>query len=62
MTGRDRAPRFSVGGVEHPELTAADQAMLAFESGYWLRSGAKEQAIRDRFGCPQPATISNSTP
>ena len=31
-------------------LTPAEEAILAFEAGFWSRAGAKEQAIRDRFG------------
>jgi hypothetical protein len=31
-------------------LTAWQQAMLEFERQWWRAPGAKEQAIRDRFG------------
>jgi hypothetical protein len=32
-----------------PELTDRERDMLAFESRWWKRAGAKEQAIRDAF-------------
>jgi len=35
---------------EAPALSERDRAVLAFEKQYWKYSGAKEQAIRDRFG------------
>lgn len=31
-------------------LTRRDEEMLAFERQWWRYAGAKEQAIRDRFG------------
>jgi hypothetical protein len=31
-------------------LTDRDRAVLAFERQWWRHAGAKEQAIRDRFG------------
>ncbi len=31
-------------------LSDLDRSLLAFESQWWQRPGAKEQAIRDRFG------------
>ena len=33
-----------------PGLSERDRAVLTFEKQYWKYSGAKEQAIRDRFG------------
>ncbi len=32
------------------DLSDLDRSLLAFESQWWRRAGAKEQAIRDRFG------------
>ncbi len=34
------------------ELTRHEHEMLAFERQWWRRAGAKETAIRDRFGLP----------
>ena len=31
-------------------LSARERALLDFEKGHWRYSGAKEQAIRERFG------------
>ena len=36
--------------VGAPELTSRELAMLAFERQWWRAAGAKETAIRDRFG------------
>ena len=33
-------------------LTAREQEMLAFERQWWRRAGAKDTAIRARFGVP----------
>jgi hypothetical protein len=32
-------------------LTNLERDVLAFERGWWKHVGAKETAIRDRFGC-----------
>lgn len=32
-------------------LPARDRELLEFERGYWKHPGAKEGAIRERFGC-----------
>ncbi len=32
------------------DLPDLDRSLLAFESQWWKRPGAKDQAIRDRFG------------
>ncbi len=32
------------------DLSDLDRSLLAFESQWWQRPGAKEQAIRDLFG------------
>jgi hypothetical protein len=34
------------------ELTRREHDMLAFERQWWRRPGAKEMAIRERFGMP----------
>ncbi|OQO92749.1 DUF3263 domain-containing protein [Saccharomonospora piscinae] len=34
----------------HSELTQRELEVLAFERQWWKYAGAKEQAIRDRFG------------
>ena len=36
--------------VGAPGLTSRELAMLAFERQWWRAAGAKETAIRDRFG------------
>jgi len=36
--------------VEGLELSRREHEMLAFERQWWRRAGAKETAIRDRFG------------
>jgi hypothetical protein len=33
-----------------PELTDREKDVLAFERGWWKHAGAKDTAIRDRFG------------
>ncbi|NLU77286.1 DUF3263 domain-containing protein [Micromonospora sp. HNM0581] len=40
------------GGERHPAggLDERDREILAFERQWWRHAGAKEQAIRDRFG------------
>ena len=45
--GRSRPVSVQVGA---PGLTSREQAMLAFERQWWRAAGAKETAIRDRFG------------
>lgn len=32
-------------------LSDGDLELLRFEGAWWRQAGAKEQAIRDRFGC-----------
>jgi hypothetical protein len=39
-----------VEAVRPDGLSERDRAVLLFEKQYWKYSGAKEQAIRDRFG------------
>lgn len=41
-------PGSSAGGP--PGLTERERAVLAFEHQWWRTAGAKEQAVRDRFG------------
>ncbi|WP_062288484.1 DUF3263 domain-containing protein [Demequina phytophila] len=36
--------------VEQPALTERDADILAFERTWWRYAGAKEDAVRDRFG------------
>jgi hypothetical protein len=58
----DAAPVVSPPPVEPPEgasvhvnasqLTRGEHDMLAFERHWWRRAGAKDTAIRDRFGVP----------
>ncbi|HEV7212342.1 MAG TPA: DUF3263 domain-containing protein [Blastococcus sp.] len=38
--------------VAGPELSRREHEMLTFERQWWRRAGAKETAIRDRFGVP----------
>ena len=38
--------------TEPAALTARQQEMLAFERQWWRRAGAKDTAIRSRFGVP----------
>jgi len=38
--------------VTAPGLSRREHEMLAFERQWWRRAGAKETAIRDRFGVP----------
>lgn len=42
-----RPPEAGAGGAE--ALSERDRAVLVFEKQYWKYTGAKEQAIRDRF-------------
>lgn len=37
-------------GAEHAGLTDVGAAVLAFEQTWWRYPGAKETAVRDRFG------------
>jgi hypothetical protein len=51
------APRVEGSGevfvqVVRPELSRREHEMLAFERHWWRHAGAKETAIRDRFGMP----------
>lgn len=48
-------PRADGSGESPPEsggLTRREHEMLAFERQWWRRPGAKETAIRERFGVP----------
>lgn len=45
------APTASVH-VSGSELSRREHEMLLFERHWWRRAGAKETAIRDRFGLP----------
>ena len=48
----DAAPDAAAGAVAEPlvrPLSKRERAVLIFEKQYWKYSGAKEQAIRDRF-------------
>lgn len=45
------AAQVSVQVAPH-ELTRREQEMLTFERHWWRHAGAKETAIRDRFGVP----------
>ena len=38
--------------VADPGLSRREHEMLTFERQWWRRAGAKETAIRDRFGVP----------
>jgi Protein of unknown function (DUF3263) len=38
--------------VQAPSLSRREHEMLTFERHWWRRAGAKETAIRDRFGVP----------
>ena len=49
----DPAPHATEGApVPAGGLTRREHEMLAFERQWWRRPGAKETAIRDRFGLP----------
>jgi hypothetical protein len=37
-------------GPDHRELTERELDILAFERQWWTHAGAKEQAIRERYG------------
>ena len=50
-TGGDGPAEASVQVMGH-ELTRREHEMLAFERHWWRHPGAKETAIRDRFGLP----------
>ena len=43
-------------------LTDLDRAVLDFEGQWWSRHGAKEQAIRDRFGVSLARHLQMQTP
>ena len=47
-------PPAAEGAPQRPglELTRREHEMLAFERQWWRHAGAKETAIRDRFGVP----------
>lgn len=45
----DQAPEAVTAQPGSRPLSERDRAMLTFEKQYWKYSGAKEQAIRDRF-------------
>lgn len=49
-----RAEGFAEASVQVAphELTRREHEMLAFERQWWRHAGAKETAIRDRFGVP----------
>ncbi|QOC90046.1 DUF3263 domain-containing protein [Micromonospora craniellae] len=46
----DEAATESVREAAAPGLGERDREILAFERQWWRHAGAKEQAIRDRFG------------
>ena len=49
----DAGPGTAPGGGARgapPGLTERERAVLAFEHQWWRTAGAKEQAVRDRFG------------
>ena len=50
-SGGDRAADVSAQVTSH-ELSRREHEMLAFERHWWRHPGAKETAIRDRFGMP----------
>ncbi len=43
-------PALETAGAPGPALTRREHEMLAFERQWWRRAGAKETAIRERFG------------
>ncbi len=43
-------PSAEAAGSPGPALTRREHDMLAFERQWWRQAGAKETAIRDRFG------------
>ena len=47
----DGTPELSAQVTSH-ELSRREHEMLAFERHWWRHPGAKETAIRDRFGMP----------
>ena len=49
--GGDRTVDVSAQVAPH-ELSRREHEMLAFERHWWRHPGAKETAIRDRFGMP----------
>ncbi len=49
--GGDRTADVSAQVAPH-ELSRREHEMLAFERHWWRHPGAKETAIRDRFGMP----------
>ena len=48
LAGPDDEP----GAPVHAGLTCREREMLAFERQWWRRAGAKDIAIRARFGMP----------
>jgi hypothetical protein len=49
QTAQSQVGRAEVTASDAPALSERDRAVLTFEKQYWKYSGAKEQAIRDRF-------------
>jgi hypothetical protein len=50
--GAEQAPSPASAQVQPPVLSRREHEMLVFERHWWRRAGAKETAIRDRFGVP----------
>jgi hypothetical protein len=46
----DAANAQSTQGAGAPALSERDQEILAFERQWWKYAGAKESAVRDKFG------------
>jgi hypothetical protein len=46
------APASASAQVPPPGLSRREHEMLSFERHWWRHAGAKETAIRDRFGVP----------
>lgn len=49
---REEGPVEASVQVASQELSRREHDMLAFERHWWRHAGAKETAIRDRFGVP----------
>jgi Protein of unknown function (DUF3263) len=50
MESASESSRLSSAGRPAKELDRREREILAFEGQWWKYAGAKEQAIRDRFG------------
>ena len=48
----DEGPGDASVQVQAASLSRREHEMLTFERHWWRRAGAKETAIRDRFGVP----------